>query len=77
MVILCKSFLVSIWRLSENSGNPNQVMKTMKRVMEQTSKLQHAIYTLDLHVQLKKNRLGTSNINNVFSLYILATKMYS
>ena len=65
MVTLSKSFLDAIWIISYNCGNPNRVLATMKRAMEQTVKLQHTIYILDLHVKLKKIKVGTSTIEKL------------
>ena len=62
MVVLSKSFLDSIWEISRNCVNTGGVLRAMKRVMEQTARVEHAKYELDLHINLKNIKVGPTSI---------------
>ena len=60
MKTFSRSFLAAITTLSDKCENPDQVNQAMRHIMNQTMKLQHSRYVLDLYKELNKKNIGTN-----------------
>ena len=65
MKTFSRSFLAAITTLSDKCENPDQVNQAMRHIMNQTMKLQHARYVLDLYKELNKKNIGTNAIEHL------------
>ena len=60
-----RSFLATITGITTKCENPNQVNQAMRHIMNQTMKLQHSRYVLDLYRELNKMNIGTNAIEHL------------
>ena len=60
-----RSFLAATTTITNESENPNQVNQAMRHIMNQTMKLQHSRYVLDLYKELFKKNIGTNAIEKL------------
>ena len=65
MVNISRCFLASAHTISNQCTNPNEVYEAMKQTFKKSIEYKRAIHVKNLYAQLKKERIGTTVIENI------------